>query len=893
MKKVITITIVTFVLIGALLPAVTTGAEASLEQHALSLVSQQEGIAVEELAVADLVKKHYRMTGVTFYLAKVLNVSSGEVYGISLDVSGNLFDEGAARDLEVAEQDTVQGRIHPDLSAKLQSMDASDTIMVAIWLRTPDLKTAPRPGVSVGFGEDQAMDKATVDDLRSSIRDQLADQMDVVQQPLLDALAEEGISAEYISPTAPLIYVELNTAGIYDMAARDDVDMIYGPNDSHDYMDVAKVTQGASIIDDLWGIDGSGVSVAILEDSRIEFDNPNLNAGVTRVPSDSNVDDHATSTGGMVASQNSTYQGIAQGVDLLSANATDYSDANLAAAMDWAVSQSADVINNSWGDDAGTGLNEHARHLDYIFRHNCNLVTVSAGNDGPGGVVGNPGRAYNVITVGNYQDQGTIKWSDDTMSSSSSYIDPGTGAEKPEVAASGSSITSTTASNPWIGNVGSGTSYSAPMVAGLGAMMIQANSGLGCWQESAKAIIMATALHNIEGDTRLSDQDGAGGVDMRRAVRLAQSGPWYGEYLSETDFPMVKNVYLRKGEIVRTVLTWDSNPASNYSTDPLDADFDLYVHDPDGVFVTGSASGSNPFEIVEFTPVKTGMYQFTIGAWSYAGSSGEYVGFAVWQGDRKTVAGFDNDGDTDISLYRASTGGWYVKDQFATTYGGAADDIPVPGDYDGDGTVDVAVYRPSTGYWYVKDQFAVQYGGAAGDIPVPADYDGDGDTDVAIYRSSWGAWLVKDQFAIVYGAPTDIPVPADYDGDGDADLGVYRESFGGWYVKDQFAVAYGGAAGDIPLPADYDGDGDADLAVYRPSTGYWYVKNQFSVEYGGGGGDIPVPGDYDGNGTADVAIYRPSNGTWYVKNQFTTVYGGAADFPLAARDTNADGDPYQ
>ena len=258
-----------------------------------------------------------------------------------------------------------------------------------------------------------------------------------------------------------------------------------------------------------------------------------------------------------------------------------------------------------------------------------------------------------------------------------------------------------------------------------------------------------------------------------------------------------------------------------------------------------------------------------------------------------SVADFDGDGDTDMSLYRPSTGGWYVKDQFALAYGGAADDIPVPADYDGDGDTDVAVYRPSTGYWYVKDQFAVQYGGMAGDIPVPADYDGDGDTDVAIYRSSWGAWLVKDQFAIAYGASTDIPVPADYDGDGDADLGVYRPSFGGWYVKDQFALAYGGAADDIPLPFDYDGDGDADIAVYRPSTGYWYVKDQFALQYGGMTGDTPVPGDYDGDGDVDVAIYRTVWGSWLVKDQFAIAYGAPTDFPLPARDANGDGAPWQ
>jgi len=39
---------------------------------------------------------------------------------------------------------------------------------------------------------------------------------------------------------------------------------------------------------------------------------------------------------------------------------------------------------------------------------------------------------------------------------------------------------------------------------------------------------MATALHNIEGITRLSEKDGAGGVDMLAAFRVADEG-WYDQ----------------------------------------------------------------------------------------------------------------------------------------------------------------------------------------------------------------------------------------------------------------------------------------------------------------------------------------------------------------------------
>jgi hypothetical protein len=164
--------------------------------------------------------------------------------------------------------------------------------------------------------------------------------------------------------------------------------------------------------------------------------------------------------------------------------------------------------------------------------------------------------------------------------------------------------------------------------------MMEAVTDLESWPEVIKAVTMATAQHNIEGASRLSEEDGAGGFYPLHAVQLVRSGTngnWSGEQIScSSAFPINKTFSVVGGRVTRVVIVWDQDPDYASYVDKPSADLDLQIRDASDNLVTTSNSWDNTYEIAQFTPPSSGTYTARVINFR-CDSRPEALGFAWYQ----------------------------------------------------------------------------------------------------------------------------------------------------------------------------------------------------------------------------------------------------------------------
>ncbi len=485
---------------------------------------------------------------------------SGDVPGMSVEADDDYPEDGARADTASG---VTGGKVEPHLLARAGSLEPGSTTGV--------------PGVydvivTVDDGAPHALTAGMVDALARDLR--MAGYTVPSVLPGLGMVEVSGAAPDDLTAIAampgvsrvdergiPVMYSDVATP-----AAKARESDVYSPDTAWEL-----------------GFSGDGVSLCVM-DTGIDDSHP-THAGkflggadmskpeiFLLTPRDGtfNPDDtqgHGTTCAGIAAgtgAPDGKYQGTAPGahlVDLRIGTAIGFAPGELAQSFydaslqgeEWALEHrddiwapgggsytGIDILSLSWGIDVGyssEGQDPYSLGLDRLMDADV-ICVVAAGNAGPtnDGFSG-MGAASNVITVGATDDDDTIPREDDFIAEYSSRgprADNGDSYPfdelKPDLAAPGTHINQCNfdrtgdGSGQGYGNRGSGTSYATPLVAGVVALMLEANPDMDPYL--VKEILRVTSERR--GDATMPELDpfwnkdfGWGMVDAYEAVIMS------------------------------------------------------------------------------------------------------------------------------------------------------------------------------------------------------------------------------------------------------------------------------------------------------------------------------------------------------------------------------------
>ncbi|MFN8113288.1 MAG: S8 family serine peptidase [Solirubrobacterales bacterium] len=246
---------------------------------------------------------------------------------------------------------------------------------------------------------------------------------------------------------------------------------------------------------------GTGASDTVPADAAVESEaadptHPAFSGATIDNDPTQAVSDHGTHTGGVIASGDSTYPGVAPGIDRLIGSSNETYAMGLPPGS--GATDPAETLNISFGSKATTDDTDNAADvLTAVFGIG---QAFGAGNENIDGspTVGNIGR--NVLTVGGFNDVGTVTSTDDVVLGISSRGPTPGGRKKPDLTApAGAVIAPSSAwnsppSNPDFTAM-TGTSFAAPHVAGAMTLL----EGAGIADAKAQRAILINSARDWNG----------------------------------------------------------------------------------------------------------------------------------------------------------------------------------------------------------------------------------------------------------------------------------------------------------------------------------------------------------------------------------------------------------
>ena len=572
--------------------------------------------------------------GLTVLEVRTLDREQGIIHRTARTTDGTEVDVDALLRRESELETAFYRKLSPDLYDRvLRANPANMPLETALWMivpGVPDFRLVLEEALSGG---------STQEDARRVARDTAEQFFLPHTRALALGLAARGCEVSYTGTCWPVVIAWIPANEIMAVAADARVNRAYHcaprwyTNNHHAQPTLRSPTVHAR------GITGKGSTLKVMvnDPDHVATGSPYLPT-VTRLNA-GNADLHATAVAGNICSKHSQYFGVARELPQIY-SVTGAGDAGAPPAWDLGIKAGVSYGNCSWWNLKRGKIDFLDRWFDYTIRNFGVMMFNSAGNEGtsPAPSITTPGNAYNVTTTGCYNDGDSVDWEDDKMADYSSYKNPSEGHDKPEVVAPGDEVVSLSEKSPWIFSGFNGTSSASPMTCGVAALLGTRDSSLRTHTYTLKAILMASAWHNVEGNPVLSDKDGVGGVLASAADAVVRDKQFVDGTLTASSFPGGYKdipIKLQAGTRTRIVALWFSRANSSHSTDVLEMDLDLVIQDPAKKVVASSAHTKNPFEIVAFYPTVTGTYTVRLQRQRFQGTSEP---FAVAWSNRQDMA---------------------------------------------------------------------------------------------------------------------------------------------------------------------------------------------------------------------------------------------------------------
>lgn len=587
---------------------------------------------------------------------------------------------------DIATETEELGVITAELQAVMRGATATEKIPVSIWTTEIDTDIVEevvltKAGINrdiiremVEAGRIAEITQEQVDEYIAAERRIYAQMQAQNHKAFVEdyAFLKKASTAEnaYLCSYAPMICVELTKSQIQTLSLDSEVDtMYYAPRvELKEQMSTSLSTIHADYVRVTGNFTGAGVKIGILElGVPDDTDYPLNGVLVDTYPDNAIYSEHAQAVAEIIASNKSPLIGIVPDADLYCAAGTNALD--FFTSTEWLLSKGVSVINCSVVIDAEPGFYEvHDRWTDHIAHNHSVHFVVAAGNNAGDMIVGSinsPGLAYNAITVGNLDNNGTTTESDDEIYITSSYAEwPDTvdgiyqkAPNKPDVVAPGVHIRTSSFPDGQFepGSLVTGTSFAAAHVTGVVAQLIDQYPALATLQDLVKAMLTAAISHDVHSYTSYQvgafEKYGAGVVDAKACTDISLRGTFASSSFSSTSTTPKTFTFTATSadNEIRVSLAWlksvwfasgtSHNTTSTPETHVPLANLDLTIIDPNGNELSmcqyENYDANTNLVVLKFDPDVYGYGTYTVKVTIHE-STGKRTYFGVaWWADRE------------------------------------------------------------------------------------------------------------------------------------------------------------------------------------------------------------------------------------------------------------------